>query len=230
MEKSCNSSADSNTNTNRNQTDPLLKNLSKTSHKISKPHHHLNHLKQPAVDSPSSNDPHQQQPPVYNIDKTHFRDVVQKLTGSSTPLPQNPNPNRNPSSRLHGIRPPPLAHVRNTLPPATTSDADAGVGGTHDGRLRSPFSPLPPFPTVSAAAESPISAYMRCLGSSFPASADAYPPMNSTFLLAPASPLAFGHIPLLSPSMLLSPSSQLGFPSLPLSPGLLLPSPRWKDL
>ncbi|RWR84093.1 VQ motif-containing protein 9 [Cinnamomum micranthum f. kanehirae] len=243
MEENSNTCADSNTNTTncsngsssgRNQTTDHLHLLNKTSHKISKSHHHhhLNHTSHNNTTTNNQQQQQQQQPPVYNIDKSDFRQLVQKLTSSPSPPP----PPTNPSSRLHRIRPPPLAHVTNACPPPPLLN-DAGV----DGRSRSPFSPLPPFPTVSIAAESPISAYLRYLRSSAATSADADPrrsnnpsslqPMSSSsaaaspFLLPATSPLAFGHIPHLSPS-----SQLLGFQSLPLSPGLPVPSPRWKDM
>ncbi|PPD81512.1 hypothetical protein GOBAR_DD21545 [Gossypium barbadense] len=60
----------------------------------------------------------QNQPPVYNINKNNFKDVVQKLTDSpahewystSPPPIHQPKPQ---SSRLQRIRPPPLANVSN---------------------------------------------------------------------------------------------------------------------
>lgn len=147
--------------------------------------------------------PQQHQPPVYNINKNDFRDVVQKLTGSpaherfSTPPPiQQPKP---PSSRLQRIRPPPLAHVSNR-PPSLLScanppipppnAANAGGGGFIQQRPTAPLSPLPPFPAVHAAAESPVSAYMRYLQNSIPTSDPNSKPQFSGF-----SPLA----PLVSP-------------------------------
>ncbi|VFQ81393.1 unnamed protein product [Cuscuta campestris] len=118
--------------------------------------------------------PPQQQPPVYNINKSDFRDVVQKLTGSpaheriSTPPPiQHP---KQQSSRLQRIRPPPLAQIGNrpaSLVPANPRQAGVGfVCGQRPAQAQ-PLSPLPPFPAVHAAAESPISAYMRFLQNSF---------------------------------------------------------------
>ncbi|KAI3920079.1 hypothetical protein MKW98_001335 [Papaver atlanticum] len=136
----------------------------------------------------------QQQPPVYNINKSDFRDVVQKLTGSpahhdrfSTPPPiQPPKP---PSSRLHRIRPPPLQPPRPTSPlnnpaafipqpqpplpntnPNLNNNNNSNNPGSSSfgGRQVTPLSPLPPFPSVHGAAESPISAYMRYLQSTTP--------------------------------------------------------------
>ncbi|KAF3445902.1 hypothetical protein FNV43_RR11079 [Rhamnella rubrinervis] len=126
----------------------------------------------------------QHQPPVYNINKNDFRDVVQKLTGSpaherfSTPPPIHPP--KPPSSRLQRIRPPPLAHVNNRPPPLLNNAVPpqqpptsvnpnnhftpSNFGGI--GRPITPLSPLPPFPAVHAAAESPVSAYMRYLQNS----------------------------------------------------------------
>ncbi|PWZ05259.1 hypothetical protein Zm00014a_017933 [Zea mays] len=126
------------------------------------------------------------QPPVYNIDKSDFRDVVQKLTGSPSHLlppqpaptpataplmapPPPPPPIMAPPtaipSRLHRIRPPPLAPPP-ILPPAPPA-----------------LSPLPPLPAVCMTAESPISAYMRRLRG-----------MPSP-IRAPTSPLGFGCLP-----------------------------------
>nr|GMD55667.1 VQ motif-containing protein 9 [Ipomoea batatas] len=126
--------------------------------------------------------PQQQQPPVYNINKSDFRDVVQKLTGSpaheriSTPPPiHQPKP---PSSRLQRIRPPPLVQIGNRPSPLLTVAGPPILlpsgGGFLGAGLRpapqpQPLSPLPPFPAVHAAAESPISAYMRFLHTSFTA-------------------------------------------------------------
>ncbi|KAJ8628663.1 hypothetical protein MRB53_021986 [Persea americana] len=215
MEENSNPCPDSNTHTanssssnNRNQATDHLHLLNKTSHKISKSHHHL-HLNHTSHNSSSNNQQQQQQqPPVYNIDKSDFRQLVQKLTSSPSPPPPPPT---NPSSRLHRIRPPPLAHVTNACPPPPLLN-DAG-GGIQDGLSRSPFSPLPPFPTVSIAAESPISAYLRYLRSSAPTSADADPRRSHN----PSS---------LQP---MSSSSAAASPFL-LSPGLPVPSPRWKDM
>ncbi|KAF7816987.1 VQ motif-containing protein 9 [Senna tora] len=213
MDKSCQSSADSTTTTssatasssNGIITTNNLRQLNKLSHKISKPI-----IRKPTFDS-SQNDhcldhnqpnppppvhpqaqqqqhQHQHQPPVYNINKNDFRDVVQKLTGSpaheriSTPPPiQQPKP---PSSRLQRIRPPPLAQISNRPPPllntaiprpqppnfndasAISSNAASVSNFSGFGRPLAPLSPLPPFPTVHAAAESPVSAYMRYLQNS----------------------------------------------------------------
>jgi hypothetical protein len=169
-------------------------------------------------------DPPPPQPPVYNIDKSDFRDVVQKLTGSPSHLlpqqpaaagaqkltgspshllpqqpaaagapPPPPRPIMPPPppptaipSRLHRIRPPPLAAPR----PAPI--------------LAPALSPLPPLPAVCMSAESPISAYMRRLRG-MPS------PIN-----VPTSPLGFGCLP---------------SPRTPPSPGVPMPatSPRVRD-
>ncbi|KAK7311642.1 hypothetical protein RJT34_09913 [Clitoria ternatea] len=191
--KSCQSSAESTnttssvsvttssaTNTTR---DHYLRHLNKLSQKISKPL-----IKKPTFDSSSSSSTQppvqpqpqqnlQHQPPVYNINKNDFRDVVQKLTGSpahdriSTPPPiQQPKP---PSSRLQRIRPPPLPQITNRPPPLLNARPLPLPNGNVNvlpfnnfsafGRPLAPLSPLPPFPTVHAPAESPISAYMRDL-------------------------------------------------------------------
>ncbi|XP_058786347.1 VQ motif-containing protein 9-like [Vicia villosa] len=168
--------------------DNYLRHLNKLSHKISKPilNNNNNNKKtssfeqqQPQINNPLHQNP-QHQPPVYNINKNDFRDVVQKLTGSpahdriSTPPPiQQP---KQQSSRLQRIRPPPLPHITNRPPPLLNNRPHLpppqnfnfnGVNFNQSfpgfGRPQAPLSPLPPFPTVHAAAESPISAYMRDL-------------------------------------------------------------------
>ncbi|XP_030454641.2 VQ motif-containing protein 9-like [Syzygium oleosum] len=205
-----------------------LKHLNKLSHKISKPPLRKHPLDPLVPDQPdqslaqstaavNQNQPAQlqappppqaqppQQPPVYNINKNDFRDVVQKLTGSTshdrapTPPPppqqqqqqqqpqvQAPKP---PSSRLHRIRPPPLAqlinrpnglvsqqqqqqtsmlnpnilHPMNSLNGTMNPNNVMSSGFNPMGRPVAPLSPLPPLPSVHAAAESPVSAYMRRL-------------------------------------------------------------------
>jgi len=198
MDKSCHPSAESsntsistssggNSNSN-NSRDQYLRHLNKLSQKISKPI-----IKKPTFDhpqpqaqpqnpnpNPQAQQSLQHQPPVYNINKNEFRDVVQRLTGSpahdriSTPPPiQQPKP---PSSRLQRIRPPPLPQITNrpppllnptTLPrpqlPNVNSNAVSFNNFSVFARPSAPLSPLPPFPTVHAPAESPISAYMRDL-------------------------------------------------------------------
>lgn len=256
MEKTSLTATESSTSTTTTTTgknrdkDEYLKQVNKLSHKISKPKKPLvldnnyntailNDLPLPNQSQPLIQPPpltqnqsqplnlHQQpqhQPPVYNINKSDFRDVVQKLTGSpahpvqdrfTTPPPiQQPKPT---SSRLQKIRPPPLPQLN--VPPVNPSF------------LRQPLSPLPPFPAVHAAAESPISAYMRYIqNTTFPS------PRWSNFVspppenIAPASsvqfpvpPSSYGCVPSpKSPYPSFSPTS-LGFP---LSP--TVPSPRWK--
>ncbi|CAI9116251.1 OLC1v1017349C1 [Oldenlandia corymbosa var. corymbosa] len=211
--------------------------------------------------------PQQHQPPVYNINKNDFRDVVQRLTGSpaherfSTPPPiQPPKP---PSSRLQRIRPPPLAQINNRPPqlPQISNHPGGSVptAGFFAGQ-RQPLSPLPPFPAVHAAAESPISAYMRFLQSSSASAASPrwnnlpppqLPPLHHQqqqnipppppqaapqFPPLPTSPLAFGCIPSprspygMMPPGMLFSPSQLGLQQLPLSPTLPVTSPRWKGM
>ncbi|CAL1390307.1 unnamed protein product [Linum trigynum] len=198
--------------------DQYLKSLNKLSHKISKPtipkkpfdhppnnDDNNNDFNPPPPMPPASSQPpqSQNQPPVYNINKSDFRDVVQKLTGSpaherfSAPPPIHaPKPQ---SSRLQRIRPPPLAHLTNRPPPIINNPSDvsslppqpfnpaAAQGFLH--RPPAPMSPLPPFPAVHAAAESPVSAYMRYLHNSVPN----FDPNNKQF--SGFSPLA----PLVSP-------------------------------
>ncbi|XVF36671.1 hypothetical protein REPUB_Repub19eG0077400 [Reevesia pubescens] len=219
MDKSCHSSGDStitstsSSNANNiNNRDHYLKHLNKLSHKISKPSSSTTApplIKKPSFDqtqnltqalppqppqpqnlNQSSLQAQQHQPPVYNINKNDFRDVVQKLTGSpaherfSTPPPiHQPKPQ---SSRLQRIRPPPLAHVSNRPPPmincAVPNMNPPGCpqpisGPTGNSFIQrppatAPLSPLPPFPAVHAAAESPVSAHMRYLQSSMAATFD----------------------------------------------------------
>ncbi|THU53120.1 hypothetical protein C4D60_Mb10t11070 [Musa balbisiana] len=182
--------------------------------------------------------PYQPQPPVYNIDKNDFRDVVQKLTGSSAhhqirpPPAEAPPPvpppaaaaaaaTAAPTSRLHRIRPPPLAHL-SPRPPALVPALPLPAV---DPWTRPPLSPLPPLPTVSAAAESPISAYMRRLRSGGGALAPS--PTAAPVLPPSSSPLGFGC--LLSPRtayQMMMTAPALGLPT---SPGVQLPSPRLGD-
>lgn len=219
MEKSSQSSltGDSSATSNGASTastgrDQYLKHLNKLSHKISKPtfvkkpgvdssiHSNPNFnqnqsLVQPpppesAVQAQSQQPPQHHQPPVYNINKNDFRDVVQKLTGSpaherfSNPPPIHPPKPQ--SSRLQRIRPPPLANVSNRPPPMLNSglpppqpqqQPPPGLNPRNSissannfgpiGRPTAPLSPLPPLPAVHAPAESPVSAYMRYLHNSF---------------------------------------------------------------
>ncbi|KAG7020224.1 VQ motif-containing protein 9, partial [Cucurbita argyrosperma subsp. argyrosperma] len=263
MDKSCQESVEStSTSSTGIGRDHSGLNLSKLSHKISKA---TSQLRKPGFDAPlNQNNPsfnnlqnrlqsapppvqtqqqqnlqaQQHQPPVYNINKNDFRDVVQKLTGSpaherfSNPPPiQPPKPQ---SSRLHRIRPPPLAHVTNRPPPLNTNmppppqqllknatAANFGLGG----RPMAPLSPLPPLPTVHAAAESPVSAYMRYIQNSIP-TADSNPPPPQGF--SPLGPLVSsgwnnlaaqqqGTMPL-PPSSAMLQSSHPQFPVPPSSP------------
>lgn len=248
------------TTTTATTRDQFLRHLNKLSHKISKPTTAASgsisrrppseppiHLRPPPPAPPL-----QQQPPVYNINKSDFRDVVQKLTGSPAheriqAPPAQPPPIHAPklaSSRLQRIRPPPLAQLSNLPPPLLNCAAGGFI------RQPTPHSPLPPLPTCHAAAESPISAYMRFLHSSFsafdsdpklppppPPHPTNPPPSSADSTVAipppPSSPLPFGFGCLPSPKSpcpLFSPTGTgpLGFPQLPISPGV--PSPKWKDL
>ncbi|CAF2206067.1 hypothetical protein YC2023_093177 [Brassica napus] len=199
MDKSCNSSGDSASVTSSTGNNHHLRQLNKLSHKISKPtttstssssisaavNQETDHQFPPPPPPPQQQPQHQinhgnlhqHQPPVYNINKNDFRDVVQKLTGSpaheriSAP-PQQPvhHPKAQQSSRLHRIRPPPLAHVINR-PPGLLNNAalvppPSWSGGFVVPRPTAPLSPLPPLPPVHAAAESPVSSYMRYLQNS----------------------------------------------------------------
>ncbi|KAJ6852323.1 putative basic proline-rich protein [Iris pallida] len=196
---------------NRDSTSThILKSLNKNSYKISKPTATTTDTRTNPNPSPNPN-PSQSQPPVYNIDKSDFREVVQKLTGSPAHLRPSPSEQQppppppppadppQPFARLHRIRPPPLSHL--SARPASAAAATPAL------------SPLPPLPTVSAAAESPITAYMRRLrGGPSPTTASALPP--------PSSPLGFfGCVP---PSPRTAAASLL----LPTSPRMPAPSPR----
>ncbi|KAJ0790719.1 putative VQ motif-containing protein/14 [Helianthus annuus] len=276
MDKSCHSSGEESSATNPNlesSKDQYLKQIHRLSHKISKPpirkqqppfefdHHHLHQqIHHPPLisdESQPSNLHHNQQqhqPPVYNVSKSDFRDVVQKLTGSPAherlinPIP----PVKPQSSRLQKIRPPPLQNLVNRPPPAagappsnTNFRPGAGTGtgtGTGNGNFfanRNPLSPLPPLPSVHAAAESPISAYMRCFQTNVTGFGHPLPPQGqpSTSLPQPefpppSSPLPFGCLPpSLSPRFPFSPTNQFRFQQLtPLSPTPPAPSPRWKSV
>lgn len=284
MDKSCQASVEStSTSSSATGRDHNTLNLSKLSHKISKApsqlrkpsfdaplnqnHPNINHAQNPQNRLQSAAPPvqpqqpqnlqaqaQQHQPPVYNINKNDFRDVVQKLTGSpaherfSNPPPiQPPKPQ---SSRLQRIRPPPLAHVTNRPPPSLNTNMpppqqmlnNANLNNFHPstavsfglaGRPVAPLSPLPPLPAVHAAAESPVSAYLRYIQNSIP-TADLNPPPPQGF--SPLGPLASscwnnftthqqqGMVPL-PPSMLQShPQFQVP-PSSPLAFGCLN-SPR----
>ncbi|PIA31360.1 hypothetical protein AQUCO_05000029v1 [Aquilegia coerulea] len=183
MEKSCSSNqSDNNNNHHQHQHHQYLKQVNKTSHKISKPiiirktpPLPFDHSQQPL---PQQQDEQQQQnqPPVYNINKSDFREVVQKLTGSpaherflnQSQPPPNQFSNKPQTSRLQRIRPPPLAHL-STGPSSSLNNVihlppifNPNYNFNNNGNGRS-ISPLSPFPTVHAAVESPISAYMKYL-------------------------------------------------------------------
>ncbi|KAI6689297.1 hypothetical protein NL676_026125 [Syzygium grande] len=227
MDKSCHSSSDSTTSSSSssaiaaaaaaattNVRYSYLKHLNRLSHKISKPTTKRTSSDH-GRDHPPPPPPQQPQPPVYNISKDEFREVVQKLTGSpahdrfSSPPPiQPPKP---PSSRLQRIRPPPLAHLGSRPPPPllnsvapeklhpvdpdTQIAAAAAAAGANPGAdsgfnpmapLVSPPSPLPPFPAFNLPAESPVSAYMRYLQRS---ALDAGPKPDQFSGFLPLSPL-----------------------------------------
>ncbi|KAG8369195.1 hypothetical protein BUALT_Bualt15G0125900 [Buddleja alternifolia] len=165
------------TNSNR---DMYLKQINKSSHKISKPTIRNTPVPIPIpppmaamgmtmnLDHPSNPPPQSQQPPVYNINKNDFRDVVQKLTGSPAHerLPPPVTQPRPPSSRLQRIRPPPLAQIR-PQPQILPNDV-SNSNPQPQPQILPGQAPLPPLPSVHPAAESPISAYMRFLQTSSP--------------------------------------------------------------
>ncbi|KAI3465137.1 hypothetical protein Pfo_021800 [Paulownia fortunei] len=168
--------------------DLYLKHVNRNSHQISKPIRKPLPLPTTASSStipilepsPGQAQPQSQQPPVYNINKNDFRDVVQKLTGSPAHerFPGPPPPvtqSRSPSSRLQRIRPPPLVQISNRPPQLTHVVPRPQNDGGQRAAVAQPFTPLPPLPSVHPAAESPISAYMRFLQSS--ASAPAPSPL-----------------------------------------------------
>ncbi|XAR62136.1 hypothetical protein NMG60_11016771 [Bertholletia excelsa] len=176
--KSCHSSGDSTTTTagssGSGNRDEYLRHLNKLSHKISKPGrrpgpafdpHHQSNL--PPVPMPPPQQPAaaaaqnlqqqtQNQPPVYNINKSDFRDVVQKLTGSpaherfSTPPPiQQPRP---PSSRLQRIRPPPLAQISKHPSPLLNSAAPPQPRAAAINTNNNPSGPAPGATETSSVA------------------------------------------------------------------------------
>lgn len=245
-----------NTNPKDHYNNNPLNQIHKLSHKISKPpirkpfeydHNHqiqsppliLDHHHHPGNESQPSNlhlqqQQQQHQPPVYNVSKSDFRDVVQKLTGSPAHErvinPVQSQPVKPQSSRLQRIRPPPLEQVGKF--PLTGQNPRFFSG------QRPLLSPLPPLPAVHATAESPISAYMRCFQTNVtgfsnplpvqqnPSGSLSQPELHAPneFHAPPSSPLPFG---CLSPGFQFSPAifQQLT----PLSPTPPAPSPRWKS-
>ncbi|KAG6438147.1 hypothetical protein SASPL_103084 [Salvia splendens] len=229
--------------------DAYLKHVSRNSHKIAKPIRKplppppAAALPPPSASTVSIMDPNStqsQQPPVYNINKNDFRDVVQKLTGSpaherlpAPAAPAAPQP-RPPSSRLQRIRPPPLAQIVNR----------PQISG-----VQQPLTPLPPLPSVHPAAESPISAYMRFFQSSASASSSNWPSahrpealipqsespvsaymrfLQSSYISSTAPPQQSALPPPQQPNFASSFASMPPFPSLPLSPLPFgcIPSPK----
>ncbi|KAI3672473.1 hypothetical protein L6452_38561 [Arctium lappa] len=248
MDKSCHSSGEESSAINPNLDssstgkDHYLKHLHKLSHKISKPPirkpFEFDHHQPPLVldhgneSQPSNLNHHQQQqhqPPVYNVSKSDFRNVVQKLTGSPAhERITNPvQPVKPQSSRLQRIRPPPLEHVGNRPPPNAVTVTVAGgvlpqnpsfrpghVSGNffNNQRQQQPLSPLPPLPAVHATAESPISAYMRC----FQTSVTGPSPRWNSFT-PPPPPQLNATVPPRSPT----PATEFPAPSSPLPFGCL---------
>lgn len=292
-ESTTTSCSNSNSNIGSSTTrDEYLRHLNKISHRISKPiirrnptpHHLLDpanlllHRPPPAPPQPPPPPPPpplqlqdhlpppQHQPPVYNINKSDFRDVVQKLTGSpaherfSTPPPIHPPKPQ--SSRLQRIRPPPLSAVGNRPPPPPFNAPSAGAAinpniprsaaaaassappppplsgnhfNAHSYRQVTPLSPLPPFPSVHGAVESPISAYMRYLQGSISADSDPKLLSRHSPLISPRwnnpAPPSQQQIPPPFPLPLPPSSSSMfssQFPMMPTSPLPFgcMPSPR----
>ncbi|KAJ4820357.1 hypothetical protein LUZ62_032923 [Rhynchospora pubera] len=213
------------TTTSNPQTQSSLRSLNKSSYKISKPTttNRLSSPPPPPTPSEPNTNPNPNpsisasnlsgpaappQPPVYNIDKNNFREIVQKLTGSIAPVPPRPAappvsippvpppPQPSSSSRLHRIRPPPLANL-SALPPSVSSQPA--------------LSPLPPLPAVGVTAESPISAYMRRLHNTG---------------MEPLSPLGFGCLQSPRTAYQMMMMSSAGMPTSPGVPPLPAPSPR----
>ncbi|KAH0876179.1 hypothetical protein HID58_073541 [Brassica napus] len=152
MDKSCNSSGDSASVNNRDNHH--LRQLNKLSHKISKPTTTSSSSSSISAAVNQETDHQFPHPPPQ-----------QQINHGNLHQHQPPQ-----SSRLHRIRPPPLAHVINRPPPSLNNAAlvppPSWSGGFVAPRHTAPLSPLPPLPPVHAAAESPVSSYMRYLQNS----------------------------------------------------------------
>lgn len=217
MEKDCESSSGNtatSSSSRQNPSDQYLKHLNRTSQKISKPP--IATTKAPLRYQPP---PAPQQPAVYKIDKTEFKDVVQRLTGSASSAPaQSPTPS---SSRLQRIRPPPLTSLANTSTQTVNSTSESLISSYMRYLQSSTPNPTqnPVFPSPNFAVPN------RQNGAVFPSSTFMMPnsPSGLGQILSPRSP----QYPLLSPSLFLSPrSGQWGFPQFPQSPWLSGLSPR----
>ncbi|ERN01168.1 hypothetical protein AMTRI_Chr03g146480 [Amborella trichopoda] len=185
------------------------------------------------------------QPPVYNISKNDFRNLVQQLTGSPSQETQAPvpiQPPKPPSVRLQRIRPPPLRppiHNPQTLNQnhPVFNNPNPGFPGKplNSPLLATPsFSPLLPLTPGDAVwvnnfAESPVSAYMRYLmnPNSEPGARPSGSIQESSGLL-PTPQVGPSPRSLPSPGFVLpSPTSQFFLPSpLPLPSPFALPSPN----
>ncbi|CAN6480011.1 unnamed protein product [Victoria cruziana] len=170
-----------------------------------------------------SHDDQHHRPPVYTIDKSDFRSVVQRLTGSPTSErfsePPPIRPQKPPSSRLQRMKPPPLTPFTRAQPDISQNPLSFTAGPL-------PVAPSPPESTGADLLAKPVP-------SSAPLNPASLPPVSpSRFLLlspicsvqtrSPKPPL---------PSKLPSPSSNpsladVGLPFSPSSPwgGLLPPS------
>ncbi|XP_031491928.1 VQ motif-containing protein 9-like [Nymphaea colorata] len=194
--------------------------VSKLSHKIGKTttpssanYHHQG----------KSHDDHHHRPPVYTIDKSDFRSVVQRLTGSPTSErfsdPPPIRPQKPPSSRLQRMKPPPLTPFPRGQPEISQNPLAFTTGPL-------PVAPNPPEPTGE-------DLLVRPAASSAPLNPASLPPVSpSQFLLL--SPICLAQTRSPKPplaSKLPSPSSNpsladAGLPFSPSSPwgGLLPPS------
>ncbi|ERM97348.1 hypothetical protein AMTR_s00073p00163500 [Amborella trichopoda] len=183
------------------------------------------------------------QPPVYNINKNDFRNVVQRLTGSPAPqdrfsVPPPIHPPKPASLRLQKIRPPPLAPIVTNKPqtqtpppsfPNSAKNPNSSLLGlpNNNPQARPPLGPLlaPPFPPNDSAwanmAESPMTAYMQYLRYSIVDSGlqpGTFPPPQSPGLPPLPQRLPSPRQSSLPP-LLPSPTSQFLLPS----PSLYLP-------
>ncbi|XP_020596834.1 protein HAIKU1-like [Phalaenopsis equestris] len=181
-------------------------------------------------------------PQVYNISKSDFRTIVQRLTGSpardpagpvnvsAQARPPQPKP---PSSRLMKIRPPPLNPISRPPPLPLQSSAPNQNPNPNPGFYPRPAQ-SPAALTGAAWTDSPVSAYMRYLETSllsadssrrapaqgllpahFPSSSSPRGNPPSYVSLSPrGNPPYASSVPAsMQPGLLLSPGSQFLLPS-----------------